>query len=222
VAIVWPCGLSVDAYVAAGRDVEVPRPECSLCTSPMQFWSWYRRDVRVAGMSVKVLIRRARCVGCRVTSALLPSFVIARRLDAAESIGAVISEVVSGRSGVRPAAAAGGVVHETAREWIRRFRARAEDLSVAFAALVVELGGEASDRVERADRDALSAMKAAFGRAGELRGWAPVGLWGFASSVTGGSVLSPNRDSPYLVVGRRRFMAPVAPTTDKNGDGHGP
>jgi hypothetical protein len=113
-------------------------------------------------------------------------------------------------------------VHETARGWVRAFRARAEDLSVTFATLVVELGGEVIDKVLRADRDALSAMTAGFERACELPGWEVVGLWGFCSAVTGGSLLSPNRDSPYLVIGNRRFMAPVPSTTNKNGDGHGP
>jgi hypothetical protein len=222
VAIVWPCRLSVDAYVAAGRDVEVPRPSCLLCASPMQWWSWYRRYVRVGGQSTKMLVRRARCSSCSTTQALLPSFLVARRLDVAAAIGAVISEVVSGRSGVRPAAEAAGVVHETARGWVRAFRYRAEDLSVTFAALVVELGGEVIDRVLSPDRDALSAMTTAFERACELPGWEVVGLWGFCSAVTGGSLLSPNRDSPYLVIGNRRFMAPVPSTTNKNGDGHGP
>ena len=37
-AIVWPCPLPVDAYVGAGRDVEVPRPVCPSCAGPLVFW----------------------------------------------------------------------------------------------------------------------------------------------------------------------------------------
>jgi len=44
VAIVWPCPLSVDAYVAAGRKVEFPRPGCPSCAGRMVFWSGYRRQ----------------------------------------------------------------------------------------------------------------------------------------------------------------------------------
>ena len=38
-AIVWPCPLAVDAYVAAGRDVGFPRPACPACAGPLVFWS---------------------------------------------------------------------------------------------------------------------------------------------------------------------------------------
>ena len=44
-AIVWPCPLSVDAYVAAGRKVEFPRPDCPSCAGRLVFWSGYRRHV---------------------------------------------------------------------------------------------------------------------------------------------------------------------------------
>ena len=36
-AIVLPCTLSVDAYSAAGREVEVPRAQCPDCSEPMGF-----------------------------------------------------------------------------------------------------------------------------------------------------------------------------------------
>ncbi len=49
VAIVWPCPLTVDAYVAAGRGVEFPRLECPLCARRMGLWSGYWRYVRAAG-----------------------------------------------------------------------------------------------------------------------------------------------------------------------------
>ena len=84
---------------------------------------------------------RLRCGRCRVTHALLPAFVLAWRLDVAEAVGAVIGQVVWGACGVRPAAARAGVPDTTARGWVRRFRARAPELGVVFAALAVELGG---------------------------------------------------------------------------------
>ena len=42
VAIVWPCPLAVDAYVAAGREVGFPRPDCPSCAGPLMTYSSYR------------------------------------------------------------------------------------------------------------------------------------------------------------------------------------
>ncbi len=95
-----------------------------------------------AGRCRKIFVPRLRCGRCRVTHALLPAFVLAWRLAAAEAIATVISEVAGGAGGVRPAAARLGVPHTTARGWCRRFAVRAPGLGVAFAALAVELGGE--------------------------------------------------------------------------------
>ena len=142
-AIVWPCPLPVDAYVAAGRKVEVPRPVCPLCAGPLVFWSGYWRHVRASGRCRKMFVPRLRCGPCRVSHALLPAFVLAWRLDVAETVGAVIGQVAGGVCGVRPAAARAGVPDTTARGWVRRFRARAAELGVVFAALAVDLGGEA-------------------------------------------------------------------------------
>ena len=89
----------VDAYASMGRAVRVPRPECRSCLSPVVFWSGYWRHVRWRRRERKIFIPRVRGCGCGVTHALLPAFVLARRLDAAESVGAVIGQV-AGR-GVR-------------------------------------------------------------------------------------------------------------------------
>ncbi len=210
-AIVWPCPLAVDAYVAAGRGVEFPRPACPSCRVPLMFWSGYRRHVRAAGRCRKIFVPRLRCGRCRVTHALLPAFVLAWRLDAAEVIGTVITGVAGGAAGVRPAAARSGVPHTTARGWCRRFAARAPGLGVAFAALAVELGGEAVRPPAEPGRFALAAMGAAFGAACALPGWAGLGLWRFASAVSGGRLIAANTISPWLIVGRRRFMPPVPP-----------
>ena len=115
-AIVWPCPLPVDAYVAAGREVEVPRPACPSCAGPLVFWSGYWRHVRAAGRCRKIFVPRLRCGPCRVSHALLPAFVLAWRLDVAETVGAVIGQVAGGACGVRPAAArAGRAAYDRAR-----------------------------------------------------------------------------------------------------------
>lgn len=156
-----------------------------------------------------MFVPRARCGRCRVTHALLPAFVVAGRLDVVETIGAVIEAVVDGPGGARPAADAVDVPHTTARGWLRRFAARSAGLSVAFAAVAVDVGGEVVAAVGGAARQALVAIGAAFGAASALVGWRALGRWRFASAVSGGRLLATNTNTPYLVVGRRRFMPPV-------------
>jgi hypothetical protein len=69
-----------------------------------------------------MFVPRLRCGPCRVTHALLPAFVLAWRLDVAETVGVVIGQVASGVCGVRPAAARMGVPDTTARVEPRHFR----------------------------------------------------------------------------------------------------
>lgn len=210
-AIVWPCPLAVDAYVAAGREVEFPRPDCPSCAGPLVFWSGYLRHVRAAGRCRRIFVPRLRCALCRVSHALLPAFVLAWRLDVAETVGAVIGEVAGGRCGVRPAAARAGVPYTTARGWVRRFVGRGGEMGVAFAALAVELGGEPVRPACGAGRFALAAVGVAFAAAACLPGWGRLGGWRFASAVTGGRLIAANITSPWFVVGRRRFMPPIPP-----------
>jgi hypothetical protein len=156
-----------------------------------------------------MFVPRLRCGPCRVSHALLPAFVLAWRLDVAETVGTVLAEVAGGGCGVRPAAARAGVPDTTVRGWVRRFRARAAELGVVFAALAVDLGGEAIRPPAEAGRFALAAVTAAFDAAAALPGWLAVGLWRFASAVSGGRLIAANTVSPFLIVGRRRFMPPI-------------
>jgi len=206
--MVWPCPLTVDAYALMGRAVKVPRPQCPSCSSPVVFWSGYWRHVRWQERERKIFVPRVRCRGCGVSHALLPAFVLARRLDAAEPVGAVIEQVTGGACGVRRAAAAAGVPHTTARGWVRRFAARAGELAVSFSALAAELGGEVVRLLPDPLRSAVAAVGAAFTAAAGLPGWAALGRWRFACTVTGGSLLAANASSPFLIIGTRRFMPP--------------
>jgi hypothetical protein len=158
-----------------------------------------------------MFVPRERCGRCGVSHALLPAFLLAWRLDTAEAAGAVIEEVAGGACGVRPAAERAGVPHTTARGWLRRFRARAAAAGVAFAALAVELGGEAIRPAADPGRFAVAAIGAAFEAACSLPGWAVHGRWRFASSVSGGRLIAATITSPFLIVGRRRFMPPIPP-----------
>jgi len=207
-SMVWPCPLTVGAYASMGRAVQVPRPGCPSCSSPVVFWSGYWRHVRWRRQERKIFIPRVRCRVCGVTHALLPAFTLARRLDAADTAGAVIGQVAGGACGVRPAAAAAGVPHTTARGWVRRFAARAGELAVSFAALAVELGGQVVRPLPDPLQSAVAAISAGFAAAAGLPGWAALGRWRFACAVTGGSLLAANASSPFLIIGRRRFMPP--------------
>ncbi len=144
-----------------------------------------------------------------MTHALLPAFCLANRLDSVETIGATLAGVAEGSGGVRPAAALVDVAHSTARGWVRRFAANAARLAVGFAALGVELGGQPVVPLADAGRRAIAAMAAAWRQAMGLPGWLGVGRWRFVSAVVGGALISTNTNSPYLVIGRRRFMPPV-------------
>jgi hypothetical protein len=212
VSIVFPCALSIDSYASAGADVEVPRPDCPDCSAPTTFWWGYWRYVREPDRCRKVFVRRVACRACGSTHALLPSFLLARRRDAAPVIGAALEHVAEGRGGARPAALAAGVPHTTARSWLRRLRRRAREMAIAFAAAAVELGGEVVVPAGEAMAAAVTAIGAAFSAATAMPGWAGTGPWCFASAVTGGSLLAANTVSPFLQLGGRRFMPPV-PTT---------
>ena len=80
-AMVWPCTMAVDAYAAAGREVVVPRPGCPARERPMIFWSGYERFVR-CGTDWRIWVRRAKCMTCQVSHALLPAFCLLGRLAA--------------------------------------------------------------------------------------------------------------------------------------------
>ncbi len=224
VSIVFPCALSIDSYAAAGADVEVPRPDCPDCSAPTTFWWGYWRYVREPDRCRKVFVRRVACRACGSTHAVLPSFLLSRRRDAASVIGAAIEQVAAGCDGARPAALAAGVPHTTARSWLRRFRRRAREMAIAFAAAAVELGGEVVVPAGEAMAAAVTAIRVAFSAACAMPGWAGTGPWGFCSVVSGGRLLAANTVSPFLQLGGRRFMPPV-PTSggetwsDKNVNG---
>jgi transposase-like protein len=197
VGIVWPCRVGVEEYAAAGRSVAVPRPRCPACRSALIFWSGYERFVRRAGTSHRLWIRRGKCRACKVTHALLPVFLLRRRLDPAAVIGGAVARMLRG-VGARPVADALGVPHTTARDWRRRHRARAPTWLARAEALIVELGGELprwSADVEHAAIDALiTAWRRAASRA---TGTPPPGLWQFVSAVSGGSWLSTTTSPPW-------------------------
>lgn len=208
-AIVWPCPVSVDVYVAAGRDVGAPRLPCPGCEVPLGFWSGYRRSVRVGGSCYRLWIPRARCSACSVSHALVPSFLLVGRLDVVDAVGEALAATSSG-SPVGRAAGGLGVPFTTVRGWVRRFAERAGRWLSGFAALTVELGGVTPPRWPAM---AAAAAVAAIGwahRAATVRH--PVltpPLWWFVSVVSGGALITTNTDPPWRVFGNRRFIPPA-------------
>src|SRR5207247_6237391 len=98
---------------------------CPDCGGELRgFWVGYGRSVRFTSRIVRLRIGRSRCRGCGKTHALLPSFVVPRRLDAAIVIGAALELAAAGR-GHRPLAARLSLPATTVRGRLRRARAQA-------------------------------------------------------------------------------------------------
>ncbi|MDP9389798.1 MAG: DUF6431 domain-containing protein [Actinomycetota bacterium] len=213
-AIVWRCPLPVEQYLASGKDVEVRRRGCPDCGASMRFRSGYWRHVRARGGTGRPMwIRRAECGRCRRSHALLPSFLFHRRLDVVGDIGVVVQAVVEGASVAGRAAEALGVPYTTARDWLRRFRARAPTLAAGLVAVAVEVGAEAgiADLAVDADRRVLAALRLV----AEAVGSSP-SAWALASLITGGHLLGTTTDPPWTLPGGRRVMPPV-PRGDRQG-----
>lgn len=114
---------------------------CPACGGELHgFWWGYERTVRLERRRlVRLRVGRSRCLGCGRTHALLPSFVVPRRLDATPVIAAALELAASG-GGHRPIAATLGLPATTVRGWLRRLRAGAGLLAARLWRLAQELG----------------------------------------------------------------------------------
>ena len=209
VVMVWPCSLSVEEYVAAGHDVAVPRPSCPGCSKLMMLWSGYERSVRAGGRFHRLWIVRARCSPCRVSHALIPSFLLVGRLDVVETVGRALAGVTAGIVSIGAVAGVLDVPFTTVRGWVRRFTVRAPLWWSGFAALAVEVGGTIPKSWPSAVPAAAIAAMGWAHQAASARHDARTGsLWSFVSVVCGGLLVTTNTDPPWRVFGNRRFMPP--------------
>ena len=208
-AIIWPFSSSIEEYVKRGKDIDVPRPDCPKCSVPMVFWSSYKRYVRHLGKDLTICIKRARCKGCKVTDSLLPSFLLLNRLDCIETIGTAVEAVFGEGSTIMAAGLGAGVPYTTTRGWIRSFNRCIIEIGSAFAALVIELGGDVTSFVDSYKTYALGAITNAYESVTKLPGWGLIGMWEFVSVVSGGRIIATNINSPYLLIGKRCFIYPV-------------
>lgn len=187
--------MTMHDYAAAGRELEVPRPDCPACTAAMSFWGWYFRPLR-AVEELRLLVRRARCSACRETHALLPDFVAPGRLDGVEVIGAGIEQMAAGATTMATAAER-GVPYTTVRGWRRRFASRAPLLAAGFLAATVAWGDLVPRLPEGAVARALCAIGAAVAAARRRFGTTG-GRWRLANRVVGGHLLTTNTDPPWI------------------------
>ena len=196
-SIVWPCRLGVSAYLALGQQIEVGEQVCPDCGRRLGGWGGYWRWVRGPGTE-RLWIRRGRCSTCRRSHALLPDFLLERRLDEVQLIGQALALSIAGGLGMRPVAEQLGVPMTTARDWRRRFRVNALVLATALVALAVHLD-PAPVLVSATDHEvvALEALGATWQRACTRFGERLPGLWRCWSLISGGHALGTNRSPPF-------------------------
>src|SRR5438552_14725036 len=137
-SIVWQCQLDVSTYIALGQQIEVGQQACPDCGRRLGGWSGYWRWARGPGTE-RLWIRRRRCARCRRSHALLPDFLLERRLDEVEVIGQALALGIVGGLGMRTVADRLVVPMTTARDWRRRFQLRAPALVAALVAVAVHL-----------------------------------------------------------------------------------
>jgi hypothetical protein len=194
-SIVWRCGHDVSGYLALGRQVEVGEHACPRCGQRLGGWGGYWRWIRGRGTH-QLWIRRLRCSICRRSHALLPDFLLERRLDEVEVIGrALVCAIVIGL-GVRKVADRVGVPMTTARGWRRRFRLRAPALAVALVAIAVHLDPTAVVLEDEGETGAILALGAAWQRAQQRFGDLTPSVWRLWSLISGGQALGTNRSPP--------------------------
>jgi hypothetical protein len=149
-----------------------------------------RRTLRGRGRELVVRPRRGRCASCLVTHVLLPTVALLRRRDLVEVIGAALhARFLEGKSRATVAEEA-GVHPDTARGWLRRFVARAEEIRLVFTTWAhrFDAGLGAIESRGSPEADALEAIGVAAAAAARRLGRAP--LWAFVAGTSGGLLLS--------------------------------
>ncbi|MGH2929428.1 MAG: helix-turn-helix domain-containing protein [Solirubrobacteraceae bacterium] len=168
---------------------------CPACSGELGSWGGYRRRVRVGRARFRLLVRRACCRSCARTHALLPGFLLARRLDVVDAIGCALGMAAEGR-GYRPIAAALGRSPMTVRGWLRRLRARADLLRGWFVALAVEMAEPPARAPPETSSSPMGLLVGAIADAflaARLRlgpGAVTGGVWAFGSAATSGRLLA--------------------------------
>ncbi|GAA4259735.1 DUF6431 domain-containing protein [Dactylosporangium darangshiense] len=108
-----------------GADLAAGVLACPRCGGRLRPWAYAaaRRVRLLDGSTRAVRPRRARCAACRRTQVLLPGWLLPRRADAAEVIGAALVAKAN-RQGWRRIATQLGRAPGTVRRWLRAARSR--------------------------------------------------------------------------------------------------
>jgi hypothetical protein len=135
-----------------------------------------------------------------VTHVLLPVFVLLRRVDLVEVIGAALAAKAAG-AGARPIAAAWGRPVDTVRGWLRRFGSRAGLVRALFTGLLVEAGVDPVPPAAASTvfADAVAAVAGAWVAA--VSRWPGIGEvtpWWLACAASGGQLLAPGW--PWMLI----------------------
>ena len=191
----------VEAMIERGVGPALPDGACCPeCGGELRLWpnTGYLRFVRRVGVTSRIWLRRAVCVGgCGRTHALRPSFLLGWRRDVVAVIGRALGEAAAG-VGHRRIARAVGVHEATVDSWLVRARAGAERWRQRFLAVAVELGAELARAPPGSVLSSLEALLEALTvcyAAASVRFGAPApdGLWGFCSRVSAGRLIAPER-----------------------------
>ncbi|GAB1331722.1 hypothetical protein ACE1SV_60610 [Streptomyces sennicomposti] len=179
----------VETRLLAG---EIECPDCGGVLAP---WGWARcRVLRDAAEAVRLRPRRARCSGCGGSHVLLPVFVLVRRVDLVDVIGAALVWKASG-AGARTIAVRLGRPADTVRGWLRRFEHRAEHVRVYFTVLLVETGIDPVPPAPAATPFAAAVAAVVGAWRSAVSRWPDVGEvspWQTAAAASRGRLLSPS------------------------------
>ena len=167
------------------------------------YWRW----VRGRGTE-RLWIRRGRCSRCLHSHALLPDFLLERRLDQVEVIGHALALGIVNGLGIRSVADRLGVPMTTAREWRRRFQLRAPALAAVLVAVAVHLDPAAVVLTTDGDAAGLEVLGAAWLRARTRFGERVPAVWRFWSLISGGQALGTNRSPPATQAFGAGWMTP--------------
>lgn len=184
----------LEADIAAGRLV---CPGCG--RGVLGGWGCARRrPVRTLEGVRWLRPRRGRCrdEACGATHVLLPDMCLLRRCDAVEVIGAAVLAATD--AGYRRVAEQLGRPAETVRDWLSRFRSRAELVAAHFWRWARALDGALVLGVA----DAVTAVLVALEAIGVCTRAASLWLarrpaWSWVSALTGGRLLWINTNPPW-------------------------
>jgi hypothetical protein len=163
----------------------------------MSYSGWYCRYVRAGPTYRRLWARRELCRPCRVSHAVLPSFVTHGRLDAVGVIGAGLEAMAGSGATTAGTAQLLDLPRNTVRGWRQRFAERAGLLLTGFARAAVALGEALPLLPGEPAAAAVAALRAAWAGTARRFGGPAASLWRFANAMVGGHLLSTNTDPPW-------------------------